>query len=278
MLDFLIGFFTDYGYIAVFGILILCGFGLPVPEDITLVSGGVISGLDLANPHTMCIVGLAGVLIGDSTMFLAGRIFGYRIQRIKTFRRILSPRRFSHIQRKFKQYGLSLLFVARFLPGLRSPIFLVAGMSRRISYLTFILMDGIAALISVPVWVYLGYFFADNLDLLMEYVKDVQTLIYLVLGVILLIVLIVYLKKRFHPKLSKFSDDGHHSVPAPAASKVATPAAASVTTSNATPADSVATANADTSTATAATSAAPSSAETSTTATEQAPVESAPKS
>ena len=278
MLDFLIGFFTDYGYIAVFGILILCGFGLPVPEDITLVSGGVISGLDLANPHTMCIVGLAGVLIGDSTMFLAGRIFGYRIQRIKTFRRILSPRRFSHIQRKFKQYGLSLLFVARFLPGLRSPIFLVAGMSRRISYLTFILMDGIAALISVPVWVYLGYFFADNLDLLMEYVKDVQTLIYLVLGVILLIVLIVYLKKRFHSKLSKFSDDSHHSAPAPAASKVATPAAASVTTSNATPADSVATANADTSTATAATSAAPSSAETSTTATEQAPVASAPKS
>ena len=229
MLDFLIGFFTDYGYIAVFGILILCGFGLPVPEDITLVSGGVISGLDLANPHTMCIVGLAGVLIGDSTMFLAGRIFGYRIQRLKTFRRILSPRRFSHIQRKFKQYGLSLLFVARFLPGLRSPIFLVAGMSRRISYITFILMDGIAALISVPVWVYLGYFFADNLDLLMEYVKDVQTLIYLILGAILLIVLIVYLKKRFHSKLNKFSDEGHSS------DQAATTAAQATTNSDAQP-------------------------------------------
>ena len=270
MLDFLIGFFTDYGYIAVFGILILCGFGLPVPEDITLVSGGVISGLDLANPHTMCIVGLAGVLIGDSTMFLAGRIFGYRIQRIKTFRRILSPRRFSHIQRKFKQYGLSLLFVARFLPGLRSPIFLVAGMSRRISYLTFILMDGIAALISVPVWVYLGYFFADNLDLLMEYVKDVQTLIYLVLGVILLIVLIVYLKKRFHSKLSKFSDDGHHSKPAPAATAAATTADTKVASSSTTPADAQATTSAET--------AASASADTNTTATEQAPVESAPKS
>ena len=241
-----------------------------MPEDITLVSGGVISGLDLANPHTMCIVGLAGVLIGDSTMFLAGRIFGYRIQRIKTFRRILSPRRFSHIQRKFKQYGLSLLFVARFLPGLRSPIFLVAGMSRRISYLTFILMDGIAALISVPVWVYLGYFFADNLDLLMEYVKDVQTLIYLILGVILLIVLIVYLKKRFHSKLSKFSDDSHHSKPAPAATAAATTADTKVASSGTTPADAQATTSAET--------AASASADTNTTATEQAPVESAPKS
>lgn len=208
MLDFLIAFFTDYGYAAVFGILILCGFGLPVPEDITLVSGGVISGLGFANPHTMVVIGMAGVLIGDSTMFILGRVFGYRIQRIRLFRRILSPRRFSQIQRKFKQYGLSLLFVARFLPGLRSPIFLVAGMSRRISYITFIMMDGIAALISVPVWVYLGYFFADNLDQLMKYVGDVQKMIYLALGLVFAIVLIVYLKKRFHHKLKAFTDEG----------------------------------------------------------------------
>lgn len=239
MLDFLIEFFTDYGYIAVFGILILCGFGLPVPEDITLVSGGVISGLDLANPHTMCVVGLAGVLIGDSTMFLAGRIFGYRIQKLKTFRRILSPRRFSHIQRKFKQYGLSLLFVARFLPGLRSPIFLVAGMSRRISYLTFILMDGFAALISVPVWVYLGYFFADNLDLLMEYVKDVQTMIYLALGLVLAIVLIIYLKRRFHSKLKTFSDESHPAADTiVAATSTASASTASASASIGTAADS----------------------------------------
>lgn len=206
MLDFLIAFFTDYGYWAVFAILILCGFGLPIPEDITLVAGGVISGLGYNNPHIMLIVGLAGVLIGDSTMFLLGRIFGYRIQRIRTFRKILSPRRFSHIQRKFKQYGLGLLFVARFLPGLRSPIYIVAGMSRRISYFTFILMDGLAALISVPVWIYMGFFFADNLDLLMEYVSDVQKLIYLILGIILLIVLIIYLKKKFHKKLNTFNE------------------------------------------------------------------------
>ena len=161
MLDFLVSFFGTYGYAAVFACLVLCGLGVPVPEDITLVSGGVISGLDLANPHIMCAVGLVGVLFGDSTMFLAGRIFGYRIQKIKTFRKIVTPQRFSQIQKKFKEYGLGLLFVARFLPGLRSPIYLVAGMSRRISYLTFIVMDGLAALISVPVWVYLGHFFAD---------------------------------------------------------------------------------------------------------------------
>lgn len=228
MLDFLIGFFTDYGYAAVFVILIACGFGLPVPEDITLVSGGVISGLGLTNPHIMLGVGLAGVLIGDSTMFLLGRVFGYRIQRIKTFRKILSPRRFSHIQRQFKKYGLGLLFVARFLPGLRSPIFLVAGMSRRISYLTFIAMDGVAALISVPIWVYMGFFFADNLDLLMEYVSDVQRVIYLILGLIILVVLAIYLKKRFHAKMDKhFAEGAGTETSAAATSTAASPEASS---------------------------------------------------
>ena len=201
MLDTLVAFFGEYGYIAVFACLILCGLGVPVPEDITLVSGGVISGLALANTHIMCAIGLAGVLAGDSTMFLAGRIFGYRVQRLKFFRKVVSPQRFSQIQRKFKKHGLGLLFVARFLPGLRSPIYLVAGMSHRISYITFIVMDGLAALISVPVWIYLGYFFADNLDILMEYVHDVQKAIFLALGLLAVIIAVIYFKKKFHSKM-----------------------------------------------------------------------------
>lgn len=208
MLELLMGFFSQYGYAAVFLALLLCGLGVPVPEDITLVSGGVISGLDAGiDPHIMLAVGLAGVLFGDSTMFLAGRIFGYRIQKIKTFRKIVTPQRFSLIQRKFEKYGLGLLFVARFLPGLRSPIYLVAGMSHRISYITFIIMDGLAAVISVPVWVYLGYFFAHNLDLLMTYVHDVQSIIYLALGLLVLVIGFIYLKKKFHSKLNSVTKD-----------------------------------------------------------------------
>ena len=42
VIDSLIIFFADYGYIAVFGMLLLCGLGVPVPEDVTLVAGGVI--------------------------------------------------------------------------------------------------------------------------------------------------------------------------------------------------------------------------------------------
>ncbi|HNO24973.1 MAG TPA: DedA family protein, partial [Leptospiraceae bacterium] len=65
ILNFLVGFFTSYGYFAVFGVLILCGFGLPVPEDVTLIAGGVISALGDTNVHFMFGVGMAGGLVGD---------------------------------------------------------------------------------------------------------------------------------------------------------------------------------------------------------------------
>ena len=55
MFAFLEAFFSQYGYAAVFLVLIACGFGVPIPEDITLVTGGVISGLGQANVHMMVL-------------------------------------------------------------------------------------------------------------------------------------------------------------------------------------------------------------------------------
>lgn len=68
--------FVEYGYAAVFFVLVICGFGVPIPEDLTLVTGGVISGMGYTNPHIMFAVGMLGVLAGDGVMFAAGRIWG----------------------------------------------------------------------------------------------------------------------------------------------------------------------------------------------------------
>ena len=161
-------------------------FGVPIPEDITLVAGGIIAGLGFADVHLMFVVGMAGVLLGDGIMFTMGRLFGERIQQLPLFRRLLPPHRFAHVQEKFEKYGHWVLFVARFLPGLRSPIFITAGMSRRVGYLRFLLMDGFAALISVPIWVYLGYFGAYNRDWLMKWVERGQVSLLILAAVVLL--------------------------------------------------------------------------------------------
>lgn len=195
-MDLLISIFSDYGYLAVFVMLLLCGFGLPIPEDITLVAGGIIAGLGYADVHTMFAVCMAGVLIGDGIMFTLGHHFGQRILAFAPVRRLVTPQRFAQVQEKFVKYGNWVLFIARFLPGLRSPIFIVAGMSRRISIWRFILMDGLAASISVPVWVYLGDYGAYNRQWLLDMISRGQAGIYSLLGISALIIIIIYIRHR----------------------------------------------------------------------------------
>ena len=196
MFAFLEAFFVEYGYAAVFFVLVICGFGVPIPEDLTLVTGGVISGMGYTNPHIMFAVGMLGVLVGDGIMFAAGRIWGQKILRFKPIARIMTPKRYEQVQEKFDKYGNWVLFVARFLPGLRTAVFVTAGISRKVSYLRFIIMDGLAALISVPIWIYLGEYGAHNIDWLMAKMHSLQSGIFVILGIGAAVVAWIWCKKR----------------------------------------------------------------------------------
>lgn len=192
----LLPIFTEYGYLAVFTMLLICGFGVPVPEDVTLVTGGVIAGLGYADVNTMFAVGMAGVIIGDGLVFTIGRFKGLSVMQLKPVQRIITPERFHSAQEAFQKYGRWVMFVARFLPGLRTPVFFTAGMSKRVSYGTWFLMDGVAALISVPVWVYLGYFGARNFEWMFKILHRFQYGIFALLAVGGVVLGVVWWRKR----------------------------------------------------------------------------------
>ena len=156
----------------------------PFQKIITLVSGGVIAGLypESVNSHLMLLVSMIGVLAGDSCMYWLGRIYGTRILRFRPMRKVLTLQRLKMVREKFAQYGNRVLFVARFLPGLRAPIYMVSGITRRVSYTRFVLIDFCAAIISVPIWVYLGELGAKNLDWLHEQIQKGQLVIYILVG------------------------------------------------------------------------------------------------
>lgn len=196
----LIDFFANYGYVAVFLVLLACGFGVPIPEDITLVAGGVIccalsSNLDV---RIMLVVALAGVIVGDGIMFVLGRLLGPKVKTLPLLRKVFTDNIYRKMQEKVHKYGHWVLFVARFLPGLRAPIFMTAGISRKVPYWKFLLMDGTAALISVPVWVYAGYYFAHDLDDLVEWVKHSEAVVIIsaILAVVIMFVVIFYKKYK----------------------------------------------------------------------------------
>ncbi len=159
-----------------FVVLCLCGFGLPMPEDVVLATGGVLAWLARGRPvHTfaqmfrdtglltMIFVGLAGILVGDSIIFLAGRRFGHRVADFRPLRRIVTPAKLERVEKELRRRGNVLVLLARFLPGLRTPTFFVVGHAR-LPYWEFFLFDGAAALVSAPLWVCLGFWFGSDIQ------------------------------------------------------------------------------------------------------------------
>lgn len=134
-----------------FGILILCGFGFPMPEDIILVSAGFLAAENNFPLLSCMILMYFGIMIGDSLIFTGGRLFGGRLVKF-----IVREERREKVQELFRKYGVGVIFIARFLPGLRTPIFFTAG-TLHYSPLRFVIMDGVAALISAPFFVWLGH-------------------------------------------------------------------------------------------------------------------------
>lgn len=186
LLERLITIFAENGYVAVWIALMICGAGLPLPEDVTLVAGGVIAGLGYANVHAMFALCMVGVLMGDTAIFLLGRRYGATMLKWRWIARVLTPERYEVVRHKFARYGNRVLFAARFLPGMRTTVYLTAGTTRQVSLLRFLMIDTAAALISVPVWVYLGYFGANNHVWLMTWMRRGQNSLWMLVGLVLL--------------------------------------------------------------------------------------------
>lgn len=176
-MDAIINFFLNFqgptAYLVIFGVLLACGLGIPIPEDITLIGAGVLAYYGKADVWAMVAVGMAGVMIGDTTIFLFGRKYGTKLTRHRVFSKLLSAQRVEQASEMFNKRGLKLLFAARFMPGFRAPIFFTAG-TLGIPMKKLFLYDGSAALLSVPAIVYFTYHFGDQLDHVIANIRKIE--------------------------------------------------------------------------------------------------------
>lgn len=82
-------------------------------------------------------------------------------------------------------------------------------MSRRVSYLKFLLLDGAAALISVPVWVGMGHYGAQNRDNLTRWIANGQHVTWVVVGTVILAVVIIVIRNSKKAKKAAEEESGN---------------------------------------------------------------------
>lgn len=153
-----------HGSIAlVFAWLLIGGLGAPLPEDAALLAAGMLIHRGITHPILAVVLVFVGVLGGDAILFFAARRLGPAAYQRKVFQRVLPVERRAKIERAYQRYGGRLVFLARHVAGLRAAVFAMAGIHgmrpRR-----FLFWDTLAACISIPFVIGLGYFGSKHID------------------------------------------------------------------------------------------------------------------
>ncbi len=152
---------AGFSYPAVFLLLVLCGVGAPLSEELVIITGGLVVAHSGASLSVMAVAAYLGIVAGDSALYRIGRSLGPKVFSHPKLSKMLTPARIGLLQGMFARRGAVAVFLARFLPGLRAPAFLLAG-ATGLPYRRFLLADAAAAWIPAMGMTWLGFRFGPQ--------------------------------------------------------------------------------------------------------------------
>ena len=154
---------SDASYLWVIIFLILTGCGLPIPEEVGIIAAGVWAADGAMNFWLGLLACVFGCIVGDSIMYAIGYRFGKSVLREHPmFTGFLTPERERHIEQMIRRRGAAVLFTARFLVGVRGPVYLTAGILH-FPYRRFLIIDVMCATIVVSLFYSLAFYFGQDI-------------------------------------------------------------------------------------------------------------------
>jgi membrane protein DedA with SNARE-associated domain/rhodanese-related sulfurtransferase len=170
-------------YPMLFAVVLARQLSLPVPAILFLLAAGVLTGSNKLSLLVVIGIGVVGCLLGDFAWYEAGRLRGNRVLRLICS---LAPNPRLYAQKAkatFARYGVRVIVVAKFVPGLDAVTPPLAGMSG-VSRLHFLAYDSVGAGLWSTLYVGLGYLFRRQFNLVALYTSRAgATLAFLLIGV-----------------------------------------------------------------------------------------------
>ena len=186
--------FIQYGVFTGFAALLLAPLGLPIPEEISLLAMGVLVGNGHAGLVTAWIYGFLGVTLGDLIAWYFGRTVG--LESTGFVSRLIGQQQIEDIEQFYRKYGDWAIVIARQIPGMRFPTFFFAGASA-VSMGRFYLIDGLSALITVNLYLGLGYYFADDAARIRENTEYFIEYAGYISGIVILLIAVRFVYRRW---------------------------------------------------------------------------------
>lgn len=141
--------------------LLLLAAGTLVSEDLTCIGAGLLVGRGQLHWGAAIAGCFLGIYLGDLGLWLMGRLLGRRLMRFNWLARRASTHRLQVLGAWFDRHSAASVFAARFLPGMRLPIYVAAGaLGKKGAH--FALWSLLAAIVWTPILVLLAASLGDT--------------------------------------------------------------------------------------------------------------------
>ncbi|MBL9140903.1 MAG: VTT domain-containing protein [Phycisphaerae bacterium] len=152
---------VKYGPLSIFVAFVISGVGLHLSEDFILIPAGIFAYEQyVATGHwnwflEASFAAWLGIIVGDAGWIWICRHFGGKLLGWRTFRRLIGPRTLLEVKFEMDKRGAWALFIARFIPGLRTPMVTMAGLMQ-LSWWRIMLVEAVGVMITAPLQIGIG--------------------------------------------------------------------------------------------------------------------------
>lgn len=177
------------GYIGIF-------VGTFLEGETTVLIGGILSRLGYMNIYKVFFFAFIGTFAGDFTFFSIGKIFGRNIVEKYEFLSSKVP----IADKIIKKHGNFIIFIIRFLVGIRAVVLLLLGCTNIKISRFFLLSIANSILWSIVVSA-VGYIFGNVVYIIVKDIKQYEW--YIISGIIVLILIIIFIYRHIIEKKEK---------------------------------------------------------------------------
>jgi membrane protein DedA with SNARE-associated domain len=152
-----------YGLWAIFFLVLVEDFGIPVPGETVIIAASIYAGSGRLNVVAVGVVAFVAAVFGDNIGYGIGRFGGRRLVDRWGKYVFLTPERLDKAEEFFDRQGAKIITIARFIEGLRQANGIIAGITK-MHWLRFIAYNALGAALWVGTWVSIGYFAGQHIN------------------------------------------------------------------------------------------------------------------
>jgi membrane protein DedA with SNARE-associated domain len=194
----LVRWLSQFGYFAVVALLVAGGVGVPVPEELVQLTAGYLARREVLSLPGAIAAAYGGIVAGDFIFFRIAQRHGAALLARRHVARLVTPARRELFERHFARHAFLTIVVARHTSGFRIPAYALAA-THGVGALTFLAADALSALLSVPLVVTIGWYFAGQIEMARHRVHQVE----LALAVAVAVSAAVWMFWRWHRERSE---------------------------------------------------------------------------